>query len=159
MHTKKKVISWDAIRQIADELKSKGQRIAFTNGCFDILHLGHIELLEFAHAQGDVLIVGVNSDASIRRLKGAGRPVLNAEQRSRILAALECVDYVVIFDDDTPYELIARIRPSVLVKGGDYVPDTIVGRDIVEGAGGRVVVFPLIAGNSSSQLIEKIKQQ
>jgi rfaE bifunctional protein nucleotidyltransferase chain/domain len=138
--------------------KRNGRRIVFTNGCFDLLHPGHIGSLEQARALGDALVVGVNSDASVRKLKGAGRPVLPERERAEILAALECVDAVVIFDEPTPREVIARLLPDVLVKGGDWPGDQIVGREEVEAAGGRVVSIPVVPGYSTTEILRKIRE-
>jgi D-glycero-beta-D-manno-heptose 1-phosphate adenylyltransferase len=138
--------------------KRNGRRIVFTNGCFDLLHPGHITSLEQARALGDALIVGLNSDASVRQLKGAGRPVLPEQERAEILVALECVDAVVIFDALTPREVIARLLPDVLVKGGDWPGDQIVGREEVEAAGGRVVSIPLLPGYSTTAILRKIRE-
>jgi rfaE bifunctional protein nucleotidyltransferase chain/domain len=137
--------------------KRNGRRIVFTNGCFDLLHPGHIGSLEQARALGDALVVGVNSDASVRQLKGAGRPVLPERERAEILAGLECVDAVVIFDEPTPREVIARLLPDVLVKGGDWPGDQIVGREEVEAAGGSVVSVPVVAGYSTTEILRKIR--
>jgi D-glycero-beta-D-manno-heptose 1-phosphate adenylyltransferase len=137
--------------------KRNGRRIVFTNGCFDLLHPGHIGSLEQARALGEALVVGLNSDASVRQLKGAGRPVLPERERAEILAALECVDAVVIFDELTPREVIARLLPDVLVKGGDWPGDQIVGREEVEAAGGRVVSVPVVAGYSTTEILRKIR--
>ena len=138
--------------------KRNGRKVVFTNGCFDLLHPGHIHTLEQARGLGDVLIVGLNSDASVRHLKGAGRPVLPERERAEILAALECVDAVVIFDDLTPREVIARLLPDVLVKGGDWAGDRIVGREEVEAAGGRVVSVPVKAGYSTTEMLRRIRE-
>ena len=138
--------------------KRNGRRIVFTNGCFDLLHPGHIGSLEQARALGDALIVGLNSDASVRQLKGAGRPVLPERERAEILAALECVDAVVIFNEPTPREVIARLLPDVLVKGGDWPGDQIVGREEVEAAGGRVVSIPVVPGYSTTEILRKIRE-
>src|SRR6266852_5656508 len=138
--------------------KRNGRRIVFTNGCFDILHPGHIRSLEQARDLGDALIVGINSDASVRQLKGEGRPALPANERAEILAALECVDAVVIFDDLTPREVIGRLLPDVLVKGGDWPGDQIVGREEVEAAGGRVVSVPVVPGYSTTAILQKIRE-
>jgi D-beta-D-heptose 7-phosphate kinase/D-beta-D-heptose 1-phosphate adenosyltransferase len=135
-----------------------GRRIVFTNGCFDLLHPGHIRSLEQARDLGDALIVGLNGDASVRQLKGAGRPVLPERERAEILAALECVDAVVIFDELTPREVIARLLPDVLVKGGDWPGNQIVGREEVEAAGGRVVSIPVVPGYSTSEILRKIRE-
>lgn len=134
-------------------------RVVFTNGCFDILHRGHVAYLCAARALGDRLIVGVNTDASIRRLKGPGRPVNSENERAYVLAALACVDAVTLFDEDTPAELIDVLRPDVLVKGGDYTPDRVVGREIVEAGGGRVVIIPYIEGRSTTGIIERIRER
>lgn len=139
--------------------RAAAQRIVFTNGVFDLLHRGHVEYLAEARRLGDRLIVGINSDASSRRLaKGADRPLVAANDRAAVIAALACVDMVVTFDDDTPERLIAEIRPDVLAKGGDWPVDRIVGREIVEAAGGRVVSVPLRAGFSTTALIERIRR-
>lgn len=138
--------------------KRNGRQLVFTNGCFDLLHPGHIGSLEQARALGDVLIVGLNSDTSVRQLKGAGRPVLPERERAEILAALECVDAVVIFDELTPRDIIARLLPHVLVKGGDWPDDQIVGREEVEAAGGRVVSIPVVPGYSTSEILRKIRE-
>ena len=138
--------------------KRNGRRVVFTNGCFDLLHPGHIRSLELARALGDMLIVGLNSDASVRQLKGKGRPVITERERAEILAALECVDAVVIFDDRTPREMITGLLPDVLVKGGDSPGDQIVGREEVEAAGGRVVSVPVVPGYSTSAILERIRE-
>ena len=133
------------------------ERMVFTNGVFDLLHPGHIELLQFARGQGDFLVVGINDDASVRRLKGEKRPIFPLAERMEILAALECVDYVVPFGQDTPLELIRALgRIDILVKGGDYAPGEVVGREEVEAAGGKLSLFKLAGDYSSSALIEKI---
>jgi rfaE bifunctional protein nucleotidyltransferase chain/domain len=133
------------------------QRVVFTNGCFDLLHPGHVQTLEAARALGDVLIVGMNSDASVRELKGEGRPVVCDRERAEILAALECIDAVVIFDDLTPRETIAALLPDVLVKGGDWAGDQIIGREEVEAAGGRVVSVAVVPGYSTTAILESIR--
>ena len=137
--------------------KRNGRRVVFTNGCFDLLHPGHIETLEKARNLGDALVVGVNSDRSVRESKGAGRPILPERERAEILAALECVDGVVIFDEPTPQEIISALLPDVLVKGGDWASDQIVGREDVEAAGGKVVSIPVLAGYSTTAILEKIR--
>jgi rfaE bifunctional protein nucleotidyltransferase chain/domain len=138
--------------------KRNGRRVVFTNGCFDLLHPGHIQSLEQARALGDALIVGLNSDAGVRHLKGEGRPVIPERERAEILAALECVDAVVIFEDPTPREVISRLLPDVLVKGGDWPGDQIVGREEVEAAGGRVVSVPVVPGYSTTAILKKIRE-
>jgi len=134
-------------------------RLAFTNGVFDLLHPGHVDVLTSARAQGEALIVGLNSDASVRRLKGPDRPVRSEAERAYVLAALECVDAVVVFDQDTPLELVSLLTPDVIVKGGDYTPDTIVGAREVHARGGRVVVVPLTPGQSTTRIIEKLRHR
>lgn len=147
----------EAILRFGREQRN-GRRIVFTNGCFDLLHPGHIGILEQARELGDALIVGLNSDASVKQLKGAGRPVLPELERAEILAALECVDAVVIFDELTPHKAIARLLPDVLVKGGDWPGDQIVGREEVEAAGGRVVSIPVVPGYSTTGILRKIRE-
>ena len=153
-----KIITREKASRIASQVKREGRKVVFTNGCFDLLHIGHLELLEHARKLGDILIVGLNSDDSVRRLKGPQRPINTQLDRARILAALEVVDYVVIFNEDTPLELIQTIKPDFLIKGGDYSPDTIVGSAFVESYGGKVIVFPLVHGKSTSDLINTIFQ-
>ncbi len=136
--------------------RSQGRKVVFTNGCFDLLHGGHVHLLDYARTQGDVLVVAVNDDASLRRLKGAHRPIFPLEERLEILAALSSVDRLVAFTEDTPLFLINRIRPDVLVKGGDWQPEEVVGKKEVEARGGRIVIVPYRPGHSSSQIISKI---
>jgi D-beta-D-heptose 7-phosphate kinase/D-beta-D-heptose 1-phosphate adenosyltransferase len=138
--------------------KRNGRRVVFTNGCFDLLHPGHLRGFELARELGEVLIVGLNSDSSVRQLKGPGRPVIPERERAEILAALESVDAVVIFDELTPREVISRLLPDVLVKGGDWPGDQIVGREEVEAAGGRVVSIPLVPGYSTSAILQKIRE-
>jgi cytidyltransferase-related domain len=138
--------------------KRNGRRVVFTNGCFDLLHPGHIETLEKARNLGDALVVGVNSDRSVRDMKGAGRPIVPERERAEMLAALDCVDAVLIFDEPTPRETLAALLPDVLVKGGDWAGDQIIGRAEVERAGGRVVSVPVVAGYSTSAMVEKIRK-
>ena len=138
-------------------VRAAGRTVVFTNGVFDLLHVGHLRYLQQARALGDALIVGLNSDRSVRANKGPSRPVTPEAERAEILEALACVDAVVVFDQETPHELIAALQPDVLVKGADWAENAIVGRDIVEARGGRVVRVPLEAGRSTSAIIEKIK--
>ncbi len=145
----------DLVRIIKD-LKAKGKRIVFTNGCFDLLHVGHVSYLEQAKALGDVLIVGVNSDASVRKLKGPKRPILPEEERAGILSGLGCVDYITIFPEMDPLKLITSLQPDVLVKGGDWTREQTVGKEVVERSGGEVVILPFIKGASTSNLIQTI---
>lgn len=140
------------------ERRAEGATVVFTNGCFDLLHIGHTRYLQAARQLGDLLVVGVNSDASVRALsKGHDRPLVPAAQRAEVLAGLACVDYVVVFDEPDPGALIADIQPDVLVKGGDWEPDRIVGREVVERRGGRVLTIPLVPGLSTTDLIRKIR--
>ncbi len=138
--------------------KRNGRRVVFTNGCFDLLHPGHLETLEKARSFGDALVVGVNSDRSVREMKGPGRPILPERERAEILASLACVDSVVIFDEPTPREIITALLPDVLVKGGDWAGDAIVGREEVEAAGGKVVSIPVVAGYSTTAILQKIRK-
>ncbi len=148
--------------QIAKErarLRDAGQKLVFTNGVFDLLHVGHVRYLEQARGLGDALVVAINSDASVRALKGAGRPLINEGERAEILAGLRAVNYVIVFDDVSPRSLIADLQPDVLIKGGDYALDEIHGREEVEAGGGRVVSLPFVEGVSSSALIERMKEK
>lgn len=139
--------------------RPRTESIVFTNGCFDILHRGHVTYLTQARALGDRLIVGLNDDASVRRLKGAGRPVVSQDDRAFVLAALACVDAVTLFDEDTPAQLISALLPDVLVKGGDYAPGQVVGRDVVESHGGRLVLIPFLAGRSTTDILHRIQHR
>jgi rfaE bifunctional protein nucleotidyltransferase chain/domain len=145
------------LMEILDAKKARGMKIVFTNGCFDIIHAGHVTYLEKARALGDCLVVGLNSDSSVKKIKGSERPVNDEQARAKVLCALSCVDHVVIFDQGTPYELIEAVRPSVLVKGGDWAVDSIVGADIVRSGGGEVRTIPFEEGFSTTGIIEKIK--
>ncbi len=147
------------LQQALSQWKSEGKRIVFTNGCFDILHRGHVEYLAEAADMGDILIIGLNSDASVTRLKGPNRPIIDGHSRCMLLAALDFVDAVICFDEDTPYRLISQIHPDVLVKGGDYTEDRIVGADIVRADGGQICSIPLRPGCSTSLIEAKIKNQ
>ena len=148
-----KILSWDeAVRRHGP---GREHRLIFTNGCFDILHRGHVEVLVAARALGDRLLVGLNSDASVRRLKGEGRPLQPELDRAVCLAALECVDAVVIFEQDTPSELIGLLKPDAMVKGGDYTPAELPEREVVEAGGGEVIILPFIGGRSTTELIER----
>ena len=138
--------------------RAASRRMVFSNGCFDLLHTSHVRLLEAARAQGDLLVVGLNSDASVRRLKGPSRPVLPEGERAEALRALEAVDRVVLYEQDTPLETLRALVPDVLVKGADWAPGTIVGADVVEAAGGRVVRVELLAGRSTTGLIERTRR-
>ena len=138
--------------------KVRGESIVFTNGCFDILHQGHVLYLQEAHALGSILVIGLNSDASVKRLKGKNRPINDELSRATVLAALQSVDYLCIFDEDTPYELIKAIQPDILVKGGDWAVEQIVGADIVLAGGGQVKSLRFSPGHSSTDIIQKIKE-
>lgn len=146
----------EAVQRFGREIRNS-RHIVFTNGCFDLLHPGHIQGLELARGLGDALIVGINSDSSVRELKGLGRPVIPELERAEILASLECVDAVVIFNELTPREIIAALLPDVLVKGGDWPGDQIVGREEVEAAGGKVVSIPIVPGYSTTAILEKMR--
>lgn len=153
---KEKIKERETLLRIIEGLKAKGKRIVFTNGCFDLLHVGHIRYLEEAKSLGDILAVGMNSDRSVRNLKGPHRPILPEEERAEILSGLGCVDYITLFDERTPIELISLLRPHILVKGGDWTKETTVGREVVEQSGGNVVIIPFIEGSSTTNLIETI---
>ncbi len=140
-----------------EQLRAAGRTLVFTNGCFDLLHAGHVSYLEFARRQGDALLVGVNSDESVRRLKGPARPVNPAAQRMLVLAALECVDYVMVFSEDEPADLVRAVTPDVLVKGADWA-HYVSGREWVEQHGGRVALAPLVEGLSSTRMIERMRE-
>ena len=155
---KAKVLSLNEMVVTRERLQREGKRLVFTNGVFDLLHVGHVRYLAQARALGDALVVAINSDRSVRELKGPNRPVFDQNERAEILAALRHVDYVVVFDDISPRSLIRRLLPDVLVKGGDYQLDEIHGREEVEAAGGKVISLPFVSGASTSSLIERMKQ-
>lgn len=155
--TANKISDRPGLRKKVEGWKNNGETIVFTNGCFDILHLGHIDYLEKAAALGDRLVIGVNTDDSVKRLKGADRPLNNEYSRGRLLAALEFVDALTYFDEDTPYKLIKELNPDILVKGSDYLAENVVGADIVVGNGGKVETIDLVQGYSTTSLVEKIK--
>ena len=150
------VVVRTSVIKIRERLKLGGRKIVFTNGVFDIVHRGHVEYLTKAKALGDVLLVGMNTDASVQRLKGPQRPVVSQDDRAFVLAALRVVDYVCLFDEDTPYNLIKAVMPDVLVKGSDWAIDDIVGKDIVEAAGGIVQTIDYVPKHSSTSIIQKI---
>ena len=156
---KEKILSLAKLLGVRKGLRAAGQRVVFTNGVFDLLHVGHVRYLHQARSLGDALVVGINSDRTVRELKGEARPVTNESERAEILAALRSVDYVVIFDDISPRSLIAQLLPDVLVKGGDWGLDQIHGREEVEAAGGRVVSLRFVDGASTTRIIEKMKEQ
>ena len=153
-----KLLSQDQLLGVRQGLRAGGKSLVFTNGVFDLLHVGHVRYLAAARALGDALVVAVNSDRTVRDLKGDGRPVVSENERAEILAALRQVDYVTIFDDVSPRSLIAKLLPDVLVKGGDYALDEIHGREEVEAAGGRVIALPFVNGASTSTIIERMKK-
>jgi D-beta-D-heptose 7-phosphate kinase/D-beta-D-heptose 1-phosphate adenosyltransferase len=146
----------DTLAMLLQERRERGDTIVFTNGCFDLLHVGHIQLMQRARVLGDCLVVALNDDASVRLLKGEPRPVLPQHERARILAALQCVDYVTIFSEPTPLALIEKLRPDILVKGGDYTPAAVVGGDVVERYGGRVCILPSVPGVSTTKILDAI---
>lgn len=154
-----KLKSLEVLATLVTREKERGRKVVFTNGCFDLLHAGHVKYLQKARSFGDLLILGLNSDASVRRLKGANRPLIAEEERAHLLAALDCIDYVVLFDEDTPFRLIEIIRPDILVKGGDYTREGVVGHEIVESSGGRVELVEFVDGKSTTGIIEKILQR
>jgi rfaE bifunctional protein nucleotidyltransferase chain/domain len=153
---RKKIVSLDELLHLAAGWRFKELKIVFTNGCFDLLHRGHIEYLSKARDFGDLLVVGLNTDESVRKIKGAGRPVQDQESRALVLASLSVVTWVILFNEETPLDLISKLKPHVLVKGGDYKSSAIVGADVVHSYGGSVKVIPFIEGYSSSSLIRKI---
>src|SRR2546423_13013074 len=154
-----KILTLEQMLRERERLRATGARLVFTNGVFDLLHLGHVRYLAQARSLGDALIVAINSDRTVRELKGSDRPIFDQAERAEIIAALRCVNYVMIFDDVSPRSLIAKLLPDVLVKGGDYQLDEIHGREEVEAAGGRVVSLPFVEGVSSSGIIEKMKKR
>lgn len=153
-----KILSPEEMLGARQRLRAAGVRVVFTNGVFDLLHVGHVRYLAQARALGDALIVALNSDRTVRELKGPDRPVFDQAERAEIIAALKCVDYVTVFDDSSPRSLIAKLLPDVLVKGGDYQLDQIHGREEVEAAGGKVISLPFVDGASTTTLIERIKK-
>jgi|SRR5205085_9611022 len=152
------ILDREELRRVREDLRARGRRLVFTNGCFDILHVGHVRYLRQARALGGALLVAVNSDRSVRALKGAGRPLMSEGERAELLAALASVDFVTVFDDESPRALIAYLLPDVLAKGGDYALEEIHGREEVEAAGGRVVSLPFVEGASTTSIIERIKE-
>ena len=154
--TETKIKNLDVLVNLVETEREKGRKVVFTNGCFDLLHAGHVKYLQRARACGDLLVLGLNSDASVRRLKGEKRPLITESERGHILAALDCIDYLVVFDEDTPLRIIESLKPDVLVKGGDYTPDRVVGKELVESYGGRVEIVEFMDGKSTTNIIEKI---
>lgn len=158
MRARRKVKSLEPLVRLVRQARARGRRVVFTNGCFDLLHAGHVDLLERARRRGDLLVVGLNSDRSVRAIKGAGRPMVAEQDRALVLAGLASVDYVTIFDEATPERLVSRLRPDVLIKGADWAASQIVGRETVRRSRGRVVRLPLLKGRSTSRLVERIRR-
>lgn len=153
-----KILDWEALKNEVERRRGRGERIAFTNGCFDILHVGHVRYLNEARRTGDLLILALNSDHSVRAIKGEKRPLIPEMERAEVVAALAAVDYVTLFDEATPLRLIEHLRPDCLVKGGDWKEEAVVGRDAVRSWGGRVVLIPVVEGASTTNIVEKIRQ-
>ena len=154
-----KILSLAALGRAVRRARARGARVVFSNGCFDLLHAGHVKLLEGAKRHGELLVIGLNSDRSVRALKGRGRPIVPQRDRARLLAALASVDYVIIFDELTPQRLVTRLLPDVLIKGADWAAGDIVGAEAVRNAGGRVVRIPLLRGYSTSRLIARLRKR
>lgn len=152
------ILDRDELLRTRERLRAEGHRLVFTNGCFDILHVGHVRYLRAARGLGDALLVAINSDRSVRAIKGTERPFVNESERAEMLAALACVDFVTVFDAESPRALIAELLPDVLVKGGDYALDEIHGREEVEAAGGRVVALPFVEGASTTGIVERVRR-
>ena len=152
-----KIKNLDELKRLVTEAKAHGKTVVFTNGCFDLLHRGHVHVLREAKARGDLLIVAVNSDRSVNQIKGPGRPVMPETDRLELITAMEMVDYALLFDEPDPYEIIAALSPDVLVKGGDWGPEEVVGADLVRAAGGKVASIPYVKGCSTTEIIEKIR--
>jgi D-beta-D-heptose 7-phosphate kinase/D-beta-D-heptose 1-phosphate adenosyltransferase len=155
---KGKIKTQEDLAGLLGQEKASGKRIVFTNGCFDLLHAGHVHYLEAAKSLGDILVVAINSDRSVRALKGPFRPINSEQQRAEVVAALASVDYVTLFDEPDPYRLISVLKPKVLVKGGDWTKETTIGRDVVEREGGEVVVIPYVEGASTTEIIDRIRR-
>ncbi|MCK9363284.1 MAG: D-glycero-beta-D-manno-heptose 1-phosphate adenylyltransferase [Syntrophales bacterium] len=153
----KNILSWEELKETVENLRGKGGKIVFTNGCFDILHAGHVRYLKQARAAGDVLVLGLNSDSSVRKIKGDRRPIVPQEERAEVVASLKAVDYVTLFEETTPLKLIEHLKPDVLVKGADWRVEEIVGRKEVLSWGGRIELIPIVEGASTTNIIEKIR--
>ncbi len=156
---KSKIKTQDELREIIEDMHSAGKKVVFTNGCFDLIHTGHVRYLKIAKSYGDTLVVAINSDESIRRIKGEKRPIMPQEERAEVLAALFMVDFVTVFEEDDPHRVITELMPDVLVKGGDWELDQIVGRDVVEESGGKVYSIPYIEGSSTTTIIERVMEK
>lgn len=150
-----KILTWPQAEEYVKEQRKQGRSVAFTNGCFDILHAGHVSILEFSKNQADILVLGINSDASVKRLKGPSRPINSQEDRALVCASLQAVDAVVVFEQDTPYELIKLIKPDVLIKGADYKEENVVGREFAK----KVALYPILEGRSTTNTIKKAAQK
>ncbi len=155
----RKVLTLEQARRVRQRLKRSSARLVFTNGCFDLIHPGHVAFLQRARSVGDALLLGLNSDNSVRRIKGRGRPILSVEERIGVLAGLEAVDYICVFEEDTPHNILRDLLPDILVKGGDYSPGQIVGREVVEDAGGKAVTVSTAFETSTTAVIERIRQR
>ncbi|MBN1473924.1 MAG: D-glycero-beta-D-manno-heptose 1-phosphate adenylyltransferase [Syntrophaceae bacterium] len=153
-----KILDRNTLKNKLEELRKKGKKIAFTNGCFDILHIGHVRYLREAKKTADILVLALNSDASVKKIKGKKRPLVPQEDRAEIMAALEFIDFVTIFDETTPLELINLLKPDVLIKGGDWAEDDVVGRDEIKKWGGKLTLIPEIKGKSTTSIVDKIRQ-
>jgi len=151
-----KIVTWEVLKEQVERVRAEGKKISFTNGCFDILHVGHVRYLREARKTGDLLILGLNSDASVRAIKGEKRPLVPQGERAEVIASLDVVDYVTLFDDPTPLRLIEYLRPDVLVKGGDWKEESVVGGNAVKSRGGRIVIVPLTEGASTTNIIDKV---
>ena len=159
LRTSQTVLKLEELKKIISMAKSTDKKVVFTNGCFDIIHGGHIEFLQKAKSMGDILVVGLNTDQSVKKLKGENRPIKNEKERANILAALKYIDYITLFNETTPEKLILEIRPDILVKGDDYKIDDVVGREIVEGYGAKVELIPIVKGHSTTNTLEKIMEK
>jgi len=159
LDAEQKILDRNSLKEKVDSLKELGRVVVFTNGCFDLIHIGHIRLLQKARRQGDCLVVAINSDRSVRQIKGAGRPIIPDNQRAEVVAALGCVDWVTVFDEPDPLVLITLLKPDILVKGGDWPEDKIVGAFEVKEAGGKVLRIPLEVGVSTSDIFEKVRHR
>ena len=151
-----KIVTWEVLKEQVERVRGEGKKISFTNGCFDILHVGHVRYLREARKTGDLLILGLNSDSSVRAIKGEKRPLVPQGERAEVIASLDVVDYVTLFDDPTPLRLIEYLRPDVLVKGGDWKEESVVGGNAVKSRGGRIVIVPLTEGASTTNIIDKV---
>jgi D-beta-D-heptose 7-phosphate kinase/D-beta-D-heptose 1-phosphate adenosyltransferase len=152
-----KLVARGDLANLGERLRAEGRKVVFTNGCFDVLHVGHVRYLQQARALGDLLVVGVNTDAGVRRLKGPQRPIVPEEERAELLAALECVDYVILFDEPTPEESLRELRPAIHAKGGDYTEEQLPEAAIVRGYGGEVRIMPLVPGRSTTDIVNRIR--